>query len=835
MLTMLLLLWILSPVLLIPMYISANRQNQKNNEFINSLLREERISWSEYTNLRTESKTDEESLPKAPEPEPAIKLETPVIRETEFRHIDTEIKVQPAEYEMRPEPRRTNSTSILFGIGVVFIILAGFVFSTAFWVYLSDVGRTFVIGVAAALFFGISALAHKKFRLESTGTAFYMLGSVFSAITFITAGIFRLFGDWFSIDGSGAKMFISVSSLVVTLFSVIGVKIYRKNLYTYSALYTALFSVTMMFVQISDSIMQFGMMCSIFGACCSAAHYYVNHCTDKRISTPFTTVLNVMRVLYVIPAFLALIYDIDKWGICSWTICLIYTSELTVYGILKKNKLMLSAQCILVLGILHQLWSRIAEATEEYYGALFGITISMLVLAIVYRYIKKIYTVISDLIFTIPAFIISIVLLDDRLLPYGLLSMLAYEAVTLVTAFDKNNIFSLPCRLILPIPLMIICGYSASEISRITDANDCYAYAFTICAAVFAAIAAACIYAIKRDIRFKSVKYSFEVFAGFILIASGIGAITYPSCIFIIMLSVAVYVLIQSSDNNFHSVLAVAALFSGIGGILDNIPDRQAAADASVIISISMCALFTFASRILYGRKFYTVRDTKSRWDMLSIGILLSLFFIREGTIFGSDAGIFIGLIEIAVFTANLYRTRNSRNSNLTVLTIAAGWFALALINRPFLKIEDAVWSSKIILLIIASFGLTAGTIWRENKRVSGNLSSSIYMFTYILLLFDGLINETSVNSLIVLVTSLAILIYSFITKKKRWFLTSAVGLTGLTLYIAKDFFAHIQWWVYLMLVGILLISIAAVNEYFKSKGESVKEKAGRFFEDWTW
>ncbi|MGN1415210.1 MAG: hypothetical protein ACI4XF_00060 [Oscillospiraceae bacterium] len=44
-----------------------------------------------------------------------------------------------------------------------------------------------------------------------------------------------------------------------------------------------------------------------------------------------------------------------------------------------------------------------------------------------------------------------------------------------------------------------------------------------------------------------------------------------------------------------------------------------------------------------------------------------------------------------------------------------------------------------------------------------------------------------------------------------------------------------IDWWVYLLAVGLLLIAVASANEYFIRKGRELKEKAGRFFEDWTW
>ena len=40
---------------------------------------------------------------------------------------------------------------------------------------------------------------------------------------------------------------------------------------------------------------------------------------------------------------------------------------------------------------------------------------------------------------------------------------------------------------------------------------------------------------------------------------------------------------------------------------------------------------------------------------------------------------------------------------------------------------------------------------------------------------------------------------------------------------------------VLLCILTLLLIVIAAVNEMAKQKGESLKDKVGRFWEDWEW
>ena len=42
-------------------------------------------------------------------------------------------------------------------------------------------------------------------------------------------------------------------------------------------------------------------------------------------------------------------------------------------------------------------------------------------------------------------------------------------------------------------------------------------------------------------------------------------------------------------------------------------------------------------------------------------------------------------------------------------------------------------------------------------------------------------------------------------------------------------------WWVYLLVIGLLLLVIGAVNEMLKQRGDSLKDKAGRLWEEWRW
>ena len=153
----------------------------------------------------------------------------------------------PAQYQ-KPIKKKNksdfNAVNIILIVGVFFVILAGLIFATTTWRKLPDGVKTIVILAVTFIFYDFSILAEKKFNLKKTGTAFYILGSIFLPITIISVGFFELFGKWLSLDGNGkfTLFFFAVSSLGISTF--LGAKKYKLIPFAW----TALFSTTVSFM-----------------------------------------------------------------------------------------------------------------------------------------------------------------------------------------------------------------------------------------------------------------------------------------------------------------------------------------------------------------------------------------------------------------------------------------------------------------------------------------------------------------------------------------------------------------------------------------------------------
>src|SRR5699024_3790554 len=69
--------------------------------------------------------------------------------------------------------------------------------------------------LVAVLFFGVAYFTRRVLKIEKTGFAFHILGSLFLPIVILSAGYFELFGPYFSYYGEGRFLFGAAGSFVI--------------------------------------------------------------------------------------------------------------------------------------------------------------------------------------------------------------------------------------------------------------------------------------------------------------------------------------------------------------------------------------------------------------------------------------------------------------------------------------------------------------------------------------------------------------------------------------------------------------------------------------------
>lgn len=185
-------------------------------------------------------------------------------------------------------------TSIILVLGVVFVVLAGIIFSTTTWESLPDIAKTIIIFSLSALFFCVSVLAEKVIHLNKTSTAFYILGSAFLPLTIICAGYFDLLGGWMSLSGEGRPLLLMTAFATLGITSYIGSIKYKFAFFSW----TFLTCITATFLCLLN---QFDMNNDIFSICIAVYStvfiFVIDFSEITEGNSPYSKILKLFTVI----------------------------------------------------------------------------------------------------------------------------------------------------------------------------------------------------------------------------------------------------------------------------------------------------------------------------------------------------------------------------------------------------------------------------------------------------------------------------------------------------------------------------------------------------------
>lgn len=110
---------------------------------------------------------------------------------------------------------------ILLKLGVAMVFIAGFVFATTGWYSLSSIIKIFIFLIVAVLLIWLSKFCEEKIKIKSTIYLYWILGMAFIFLIFLTIGYSELFGNYFSLLGTGKLLYMGFCSLVLSVLGVV--------------------------------------------------------------------------------------------------------------------------------------------------------------------------------------------------------------------------------------------------------------------------------------------------------------------------------------------------------------------------------------------------------------------------------------------------------------------------------------------------------------------------------------------------------------------------------------------------------------------------------------
>ncbi len=732
------------------------------------------------------------------------------------------------------------SSTIMLIVGVILMVLSGIAFAAANWVNMTPFGRVGVIMTAAAISFLISFIFKKAAKLNNTSSSFYILGCLLISVAVLTIGIYKLFGNWFSFSGNGAGLLLAAASLISSFGAFLGKKIYKTKVFLYTGLYLA--SATLTFTAFEttylthyDSFGVFAVILILMQILITASIHLFRIHKDFTYSKAVTTVADVTSVFYAVIGLVYVLSNLFEPNNSSLFILTAIIIQLIIYGVNKNKKWMLGIQCFLSVYNAFQLSSIL---TDDYNLSVMIFAFLVSSIYFINNFIPKLKNTFSTVTGLISLFIaVNISLIQIEVYPLAVTLIIPITAMIVVYmyCFNPNKTVQFFAGILSTVTPLLIMSSLADEsrtyITKMTRGDD-LVFAIT---SIFLSIVPLVImnvnkiapkFAEKYPLKSDKVLYSNIISSGIILVS----ALYYPELIFMHFAAVAVNVFTSFKlKNNISLVLPIIWSFAYIGNIASH--QSEIKENTFAVIFFIMFMIVMSLSFTVFRKAFITKKHDKT---LIDVSLLTGWMIIPELSYHGY-LGEFLSIISFAIYVSCFAKQSVSKQISSIIYSVSAITTAWALITRPFLVPQSDSISFKITLAIITLTGLAFQIIWKHNPSAAKILSNIIYICAFISLLANAVDESSASNTLFVLCVTTAILIISYMSKSKTWFMMSITAMIFIIGYASREYLTSLSWWVYLFVAGLVLIGIAAANEYFKQKSETLKSKMSSLFVGWNW
>ena len=755
---------------------------------------------------------------------------------------------QPAQLRSeKPKKHREpmSSSAVMLLIGTALVVLSGIAFGAANWLSTSPLGRVFIICIASVVAFIISFIFMKLVKLKGTSSAFFMVGSLLIPVALVIASYYFMLGRWLSFEGGGRFLMFASAFMITSVGCFIGHKIYKTNHFVYSGL--SMLSAALLFIALQTALIDnetsmsvFASMLMIFQTILTAIIYIFRVHEKTQFSEPIKLISTITSVGYALIYLSYAIATSEDPTFGTFFIYILAIAQLIGYGISKNQKWMLVIQTI--LSVMLAFITSIKLNNEELLSDAVSINLFLAMVTVIFlfnRFVPKMRNVFSVSIALASMSLGSMAALNEGI-NEGMLIPLFFSVLTsaiiYLYCFDRRTPVQIAAGLISPaLPLVIASDIRIMlRIRHIAETPSNTHIVYGTAAIIFVAITAVIMALPKFAFDFHANhprKTDIVLYANMAAPLLILMPHTHSSAFLVIPIIalVAHFCIANTMKNNIMAV-GSGVLFSVY--LMQLLEDYAKISDAAMLsILFSSFLMIMAISKIVFGKAIISKKDGRIVFDTALLSGWVIIPYMMD---LGNISEFFV-YISAAVFTACLIKKNTKDDIASVLLSISAFLSAMALFERPFLLTENEMITNKISFAIVAMLGAAFRIIWRKHEKGAKIASNVIFISTFSALMIDALYFENAGNTVFVLAVTTAILIVSFMIKSKVWFSVSSIAIAAIILYSAKDFLGSLSGWVYLFAAGLILIGIAAINEYYKQKGENVKSKLAGVFSDWRW
>ncbi len=232
-----------------------------------------------------------------------------------------------------------------------------------------------------------------------------------------------------------------------------------------------------------------------------------------------------------------------------------------------------------------------------------------------------------------------------------------------------------------------------------------------------------------------------------------------------------------------------------------------------------------------YYKRLYVLDELKTKFDWYSItalGYIILMYQVIDPTVLWQDMIPPVLLVFLLYTQIKRFDEPMVKKGLISATALLAYYPYLVLLSH--FTIPDLIVTELTILPLIILAVVLSKTTWTQYTKTMINVQSAVLLFVAIILFFDAYWSNTIWD--VVVLGSLAIISigYGFQNRVKSYFLIGTGVLLLSILVQTKPYWGNMPWWVYLLISGIALITIASTHEWRKQqreKGKTQKAKKG--------
>ncbi len=770
--------------------------------------------------------------------------------------VATPAPVQIPTYTPAPKVKDKSSglgaVGVSFAVGVLLMVIAAAVFISATWQTMPAGAKCLVLALVVSVVYALCAFTNKKLKLTKTSSVLYMLGSLISPLAVVVG--------FLAFEFKETPIILSCCALTLGVTGFIGYKIFG------SKLQVAISYIGFVWVDIFICMEALGNLEGFVLGSCVAAFVsgliyfikpdlkYFNYFAEF---TAYGAVIGFFMSAGIGKALLpcAIVSWVLYWAailmltkkrtwlkyisaiVPVYAVCLLPINQIVreradllivatlatalmfaVYKLLKQDNPSANAVITFVMGILIYIAAFCEDKESWVHIVGLAVPVFIMIAVIALSRFKA-----ERIVYTYAALITLLPFIGDiGRRGYNPYIFIAIFIAMLLAGFKFRNI-----HLPIAASAVFVMSYFAEIFTLHEDEIDIHIMMF---AGLSLAIYAAIVFINKFKPFEKSLQYSFRFSTLALLIVTHLVLLirVFKGNVGVIVAAIVIdalftLVTLYDKDNYFGVIPAFSALCTLVYLFADN------------NINLWLAGAIILIVFVLIGRIFICERFArKGRIDWLSIMAGFACFLPIEGFYKTTLLLTLYALTFIGRFSSADSVEEKVKAHLKEILSAAVALFAISFAVTDVKMSESVDVEARLLAIVIGAAVITF--IIKPFKRVKW-IWFSVVAFCLQVEAIHAADAGTLIPLTLVTIFGVGIFIFSFIAKRRSWFILAISIIAEFGIILAITFWESKLWWIYLLVLGGILIATASFNEYKRRQAieSGLEDKKIRLFDSWTW